>query len=166
MQKFKIPFLAIFFMLFSFTAVHKYYVSVTQIDYVKEEKSVQITTRIFVDDFERLLRERYDENITLATGEDEKTIDNHIEKYLLQKIEISINSQKQTLTFLGKQYEDDIVNCYLEIENISEIKSFEVTNKVLYGIFSEQENIIRTNINDKPKTFILIPEKDKGLLNF
>jgi len=37
---------------FAFTAVHKYYISVTQINYVKEQESVQIISRLFIDDFE------------------------------------------------------------------------------------------------------------------
>jgi len=166
MQKFKIPVLAILFLLFSFASVHKYYVSVTHIDYVKEKQSVQIITRIFVDDFERLLRERYDETITLATEEDEKQIDQYIKKYLLSKIKISINGEEEAISFLGKEYEDDIMNCYLEIENIPDVKTFEVENKVLYDVFEDQKNIVRTNINNNPKAFVLILENDKGLLNF
>ena len=69
-------------------------------------------------------------------------------------------------SFIGKKYDDDIMYCYLEIENIASIKSFEIKNKVLFDLFDDQKNIVRTNINDKNKTFVLIPEKDKGLLNF
>ena len=59
-------FLILMLPLFAFTTMHKYYISVTQINYLQEKQSVQITSRIFIDDFEKLLRERYDENITLA----------------------------------------------------------------------------------------------------
>ncbi len=152
--------------LFAFIAVHKYYVSVTQIDYIKEKKSVQITSRIFIDDFEKLLRERYDQSITLAKDQDEKQIDLYIEKYLKSKLKININNKPVNLVFIGKEYEDDIMNCYLEIENISEITSFEVVNEVLFDMFKEQKNIVRTFINSKHKSFVLIPEKDKGMLNF
>ena len=42
--------------LFAFSSLHKYYVSVTKIDYIKETQAIQITSRIFIDDFEKLLR--------------------------------------------------------------------------------------------------------------
>ncbi|AXO80249.1 peptidase E [Olleya aquimaris] len=154
------------FALFSFTAVHKYYVSITQIEYVKDKQSVQIITRIFVDDFEKLLRKRYDKTIVLNDGKDETLIDGYIKKYLLQKLEININNIPKTLAFIGKEYDDDIVYCYLEIENVKAINSFEVKNTVLFDVFPDQKNIVRNNINGKNKTFVLIPEKDKGLLNF
>ena len=166
MKKIKQLLFIIAFALFSFTSVHKYYVSITQIEYVKEKQSLQIISRIFVDDFEKLIRNRYDNNITLNNNEDEVIIDQYVKKYLLEKIDISINGQAKAISFIGKKYDDDIMYCYLEIENIASIKSFEIKNKVLFDLFDDQKNIVRTNINDKNKTFVLIPEKDKGLLNF
>lgn len=151
---------------FSFTAAHKYYVSVTQIDYVKEKESVQIISRIFIDDFEKLIRERYDPDVTLSSENEPAKVDFYIEKYLEEKIQIKINGNDTDIIFIGKEYEADIVYCYLEVENISEITSFEITNQVLFDLYGEQQNIVRTNINDKNKSFVLIKENDKGLLNF
>ena len=160
---------ALFFLLIpflAFTAVHEYYVSITQIEYVKDKKEVQIITRIFIDDFEKLLRERYDPNITLASEDESPKVDFYMEKYLTEKIQIKINNQDIDVTFLGKEYEADIVYCYLEIQNIESIETFEITNQVLFDLYSEQQNIVRTKINGKNKSFILIKENDKGLLNF
>lgn len=166
MKALKYTLFATLFLLVSFTTAHKYYVSITQIEYVKDKQSLQIISRIFVDDFEKLLRQRYDETITLNNNEDETTIDTYIEKYLLNKISISINKEPKSITFIGKKYDDDIMHCYLEIENIPSVKSFQIQNKVLYDVFDDQKNIVRTKINGKHKTFVLIPENDKGLLNF
>ena len=52
---------------FSFAPVHKFYVSVTEMEYVKEKKSVQIITRIFIDDFEAVLNTRFGTELFLAT---------------------------------------------------------------------------------------------------
>ncbi|MGB6267420.1 MAG: DUF6702 family protein [Olleya sp.] len=166
MKALKYTLIVTLFTLFSFSSVHKYYVSITQIEYVKDKQSLQIISRIFVDDFEKLLRTRYDKTITLNDGEDETKIDSYIKKYLLEKIEIKINDQIKVISFIGKKYDDDIMHCYLEIENISSIKSFQIQNKVFYDVFDDQKNIVRTKINGKNKTFVLIPENDKGLLNF
>jgi len=166
MKGFKIVLFSTLFLLFAFTSAHKYYVSITKIEYVKDKQSVQIISRIFVDDFERLLRKRYDDTIVLNSGEDETTIDEYTKKYLTSKIEIIINGEPKTATFIGKEYDEDILRCYLEIENIASIKTFQIKNKVLYDMFEEQKNIVRTHINNQHKTFVLIPENDKGLLNF
>ncbi|UAB75938.1 DUF6702 family protein [Mesoflavibacter sp. SCSIO 43206] len=157
--------IAIFF-LCSFNTLHKYYVSITQIEFVKEKQSVQIISRIFIDDFESVLRKRYDKNITLDRGDDETQIDDYIKKYLLTKIEISINNKEVIPNFIGKKYDDGIMHCYLEIENIKSISTFQIKNKVLFDMFEDQKNVIRTNINNKNKTVVLTAQNDKGLLNF
>ena len=152
--------------LFAFTAMHKYYISVTQIDYIPEKQSVQITSRIFIDDFEKLLRERYDDNIALADKNDASTTDIYIEKYLNEKIKIKINGKVANLTFIGKEYDTDIVKCYLEIVGIKKIESIEISNQVFFDLFSEQQNIVKTKIYNKQKSFLLDKNNKKALLNF
>ena len=39
---------------------HEYYVSVTKVEYAQEQKALQIIAQIFIDDFEELIRKRYD----------------------------------------------------------------------------------------------------------
>ena len=155
-----------FFLLLAVSGLHKYYVSVTNIDYVKDKQQVQITCRLFIDDFEKLLRERYNSDIVLNIGEDETKIDKHIEDYVKSKLVISINNTTQTLSFIGKEYEDNILYCYLEIDDVEAISTFEVSNSILFDMFSDQKNIVKTYIYKKHKSFLFIPEKFKGLLNF
>ena len=166
MKAFKFVVLILLLPLLAYTTVHKFYVTVTQIEFIKEKQTVQIISRIFIDDFEALIRQRYDESITLDTSKEEILIDIYIERYLKEKIKIKINDSIKTLVFIGKEYEDDIVYCYLEIENIQSINSFEITSQILFDLFDEQQNIIKTNINSKTKSFILIPQNYKRVLNF
>ncbi|SHG59627.1 DUF6702 family protein [Winogradskyella jejuensis] len=164
--KYIITLLVLVFMLSSASNSHEYYVSVTKMEYVKEEKSLQIISQIFIDDFEKLIRERYDENITLAIKDESKMVDVYIEKYLKFKLDIKVNTADVEFNFLGKEYKDDIVYCYLEIENVEAIKTMEVKNEVLFDIYPKQQNILRTKINGNDKSFILIPENNKAVLNF
>ena len=166
MKAFKFVLLILLLPLLAYTTAHKFYVTVTQIEFIKEKQTVQIISRIFIDDFEALIRQRYDEDITLDASKEETQIDFYIEKYLKEKIQIKINDSIKTLVFIGKEYEDDIIYCYLEIENVIAIKSFEITNQILFDLFEEQQNIVRTKINSKNKSFILISQNDIGVLNF
>ncbi len=152
--------------LLAFTSFHKYYISVTQVDYIQKQLSVQITTRIFIDDFEKVLRERYNQDIVLAGKEETKDANKYIEKYLEDKIKVKINNQEMTLNFIGKEYDTDIVLGYLEIPNVKQINSIEITNEVLFDLFDEQQNMIKTKINSKEKSFLLNIDNKKAVLNF
>jgi len=151
---------------FAFSAFHKYYISVTQVDYIQEKQSVQITSRIFIDDFEKVLRERYDETIVLADKNESKEVNAYIEQYLKSKIKIKINDKDMNLIFIGKEYDMDLMQCYIEIEHVNNINSIEISNQVLFDVFDEQQNMIKTKINNKQKSFLLNQNNKKTVLNF
>lgn len=148
------------------TGLHKFYVSVTEIEYVKEKKSVQMISRIFVDDLEKAFRIRYDNNLTLSAKNESKEVNVYIERYLKDKIEVKINGKPVSFKFIGKEYDNDIVFFYLEITDIQNINSFEISNKILFDTHDEQQNIVKIKMNGENKSYILIPQNDKGLLNF
>ncbi|MCF1190730.1 peptidase E [Mangrovimonas sp. AS39] len=152
--------------LMAFSSLHKYYVSITQVEYVPEKKSLQLISRIFIDDLEDVLQARYDENLVMAYKNEDKQVDLYVEKYIRSKFGIKINGQEVSLNYIGKEYEDDIAIVYLEVENVKKISSIEITNSVLYDLYEEQQNIIRTKINSKNKSFILTRENDKAMLNY
>ena len=154
------------FLLTSFSGFHDYYVSVTKVEYIKEEKSLQIISQIFIDDFEKVIQERYDESIVLGENNESDIIESYMGKYLTAKLDIKVNSKDYSFHFLGKEYKEDIVYCYLEIKNIEDIKNLEIKNQVLFDMYVQQQNILRTKIKGKNKSFILIQGKDKAVLNF
>ena len=140
------------FMLSSFTALHKYYVSVTDVEYSLVNKSLQITSRLFIDDFQNVLQERYGASIKL---EDEIS-DVYVEKYFKKKLLIEVNNTLKSYTYIGKEFDGDMLHCYFEVENVSDIQSITVTNKLLIELFEGQQNITHITINDKKKSFLLI----------
>jgi len=166
MNRFKIVLLLSVFSLLSFTSFHKYYISVTQIEYVKEKQSVQIISRIFVDDLEKGLRHNFGEDITLDDGHEESVVDTYIEKYINKTFSVSINEAPVKFQFIGKEYDGDIVRCYLEITDIQNINSFEVSNKILFDVCPDQQNIIKTKINSKQKSLILTKKNGSAMLKF
>ena len=145
---------------------HKYYVSVTQMEFVKEKKSVQIITRIDVDDFEFTLQERFDKNIDLTTINEKSTVDGYIKKYLLQKFKIKINTKEVTFNFVGKDYENDQVVCYLEIEDVIAVNTIEISNTILFDLFPKQKNMVKSKINSKVNNLIFTKEDTNQYLNF
>ena len=148
------------------SSLHKFYVSVTQIEYNAEQESVRITSRIFIDDFERALRERYDETIVLKNVGELPMVDLYTEGYLKEKLTIQIDGISRELKFNGRNSEDDIMFANLEIEDVKDINLIEIGNEVLFELFEDQQNIIRTSIKGKKKSFILVKENAIGRLNF
>ncbi len=151
--------------LLAFT-LHKYYISLTKIDFIEEKKSVQITMRFFIDDIETTLGNRYQTKLELGTENENKEADIFLEKYISQKFKIRINDELENFIYLGKEYENDVVFFYLEISNIEKITNIEIQNNMLFEDFPEQENYIKTKINGLKKILVLIKENDKEMLKY
>ncbi len=151
--------------LFAFTA-HKYYVSMTKIKYVKEESSIQITMRFFIDDIEKTLNNRFKKDFKLATTEELQDTDKFLNLYIHQKFEIQINNQLIEYSFLGKEYDNDVMFFYMESTGIENINSIEVKNSMLLETFEEQQNFIKLYMNDQIKTMVLMRDNDKEMLKF
>jgi len=157
--------LALFPLLVS-TTIHKLYVSTTNVEYVKEKKTIQIITKLFTDDIEQALQERYDSSISMDSEKETESVEILLKKYLLQKLKFKVNGIPMEIKYIGKEYDMDITKIYFEIENISELRSIEVENKVLIDMFSEQQNIIHLKTPESRRSLILDKNKPKGLLNF
>ncbi|AKA35753.1 DUF6702 family protein [Flagellimonas lutaonensis] len=151
----------------SMTVAHKFYVSVTNVNYSEEEDALQITSRIFIDDLERVLEERYDVDPELATKKEADFADAYIEKYLRAKFSVLLDNKPVSFNFLGKRYDNDVIICYLEVldVNLAERSSIAVQNEVLTDLFEEQQNVVHIKWMGKKKSFVLIKENNKGMLN-
>ena len=154
------------FPLVSATPAHKFYVSVTKVDYVKEKKSLQIITKIFIDDLEDALQQRYDASISLGTKKETKANDEDVEKYILSKLQINVNGKPVKLVYIGKEYDTDMLVAYIEVTNIPELNSIEIENRVLTEIFAEQQNIIHLKTPASRKSLILDKDEPSGVLKF
>lgn len=150
---------------FSFTA-HKYYLSLTQINYKPEAKAVQIIINVFMDDIEVALNKDYNIDLRLNTKKELKNNDAYFIKYLKDKLQFKIDGKAADFKFLGKEYDGDLVYFYLEIENINQLKTIEVKNNLLIKHFEEQQNLTKFKLGDKNKSFLLTKEENSAKFTY
>ncbi len=154
------------FPLVSGTSAHKFYVSITKIEYVKEKNSLQIIIKIFTDDIEDVLQLKTGAPISLNTKKETAMADEDVKKYILQKLKIKVNGKNVQLNYIGKEYDTDMLVAYLEITNVNELKNLEIENKVLMEIFGEQQNIIHLKTPTSRRSLILDKDEPSGKLKF
>lgn len=163
MQLKKIFVILLVFPLFAFT-LHKYYVSLCEIEYLKEKQSVQIILGVFIDDLEFTLNKNSGKQLNLASKTEIVNVDDYYNEYLSEHLLVSINSKNESYKYIGKEYDGDIVKFYLEISNIKEFKSIEITNNILINEFPDQKNIVKIKVKDFNKTFYLNKSNTKSFL--
>ncbi len=145
---------------------HKYYLSLTQIEYISEKKSIQIIINVFMDDIELALNDINKIDLKLTTEKELKNNDPYFESYLQQNLKISVDGLTKEFNYLGKEYEGDLVYFYLEVNDIISIKNLELKNTILVQHFEDQQNLVKVKVNGSNKSKLLDKKTDKAMLNF
>jgi hypothetical protein len=150
----------------SFKSAHKFYVSVTEIEHNEKKESLQIISRVFIDDFENVLNLRYGQDITLDPHSETTVAEDFIKKYLEQKIHMEVNGKEMENKYLGKEYENDMLVFYIEVTGVSNVKNVLVRNSVLMDLFEEQKNLVHVKVKGKTKSMVLVSGREENTLNF
>lgn len=140
--------------------------ALTDIQFNSKSQSVQMIMNVFMDDIEVAINREFETDLQLTSKKEIKNVDEYFEKYLNKHFKVTINGTQRSYTFVGKEYEGDIVYFYFEIEGVPEVKSIEIQNDVLIPDFPEQQNLIKAKIDGERKSLFLTKKNDKGLLNF
>lgn len=151
--------------LLSFSA-HKYYLSLTQIKCKPEAKSVQIIINVFMDDIEIALNKENNIDLRLNTKKELKDNDGYFKKYLKENLQFKVDGISKEFTFIGKEYEGDLVYFYLEIENIQQLKSLEIKNNILVKHFPQQQNLTKCKLGNTNKSVLLTKEENSATFKY
>jgi len=143
---------------------HKFYVSVMEIR--QKDNTLQITFSIFWDDWSRYLEEKQQLRANLTSKNEDPKEEAILKAYLKQVIAINLDGKPVKINYVGRDYESDLMYCYLEINNISSISKIAVENKFFFDYIDSQQNIVHVIRADDRKSLLLDKDKPKGLLNF
>ena len=122
--------------------MHPLHVSTTEINFNAKEKSLEISCRIFTDDFETALAKQFKTKVDLSKPAMHKAMDELVKKYLSSHLQYVVNGKSAAATYIGFEIDNEATNIYLEIDNISILQNLSVTNSVLYELYDDQMSIL------------------------
>jgi hypothetical protein len=143
---------------------HRFYTAIFQINFVPQKKMIQITTRIFMDDFNDALKNQYHKTTFLGTDKETEADVDLMKKYLAEKFRLTINGKFQPMNYLSKEIEDNVLVCYFKMNEVTKINSLTVENSILTEVHPEQQNIIQFNNNGTKSSLLFSGETAKGIL--
>ena len=146
------------------TWLHSFYISISDVNYDKENQNIQISSRIFADDLEKALQNKYDHKADLLNNLTQSS--DFIARYMEENFLVDINHKELKLNYLGAELEDDAVWIYLESKKVRKIKFISIRNTALQEIYEGQKNMIKVNIKNEIKSLKLTKDKPKGVLKF
>lgn len=145
---------------------HPFYVSITEINHNADAKRIEVSSRIFYDDLEEVLRAEGFVKPDLINPKDRQAIDSALNAYFQRNLSLKADNKPVTLAFLGYEIEEDVAWCHLEAPKIARVKTLSLENKLLFGQFPKQSNIVHTTINGKRKSVKLDNPKSGAEFSF
>jgi hypothetical protein len=145
---------------------HPYFVSVTEIEHNATDNTLEVSCKLFTDDFEKALRKNYKTSIDLLKPKDRTAMNKVVADYVTKRLSISVDGKATTLQFVGYEQQEEGIISFYEAKNITTVNKLDITNTVLYDYKANQINIIHTLVDGNRKSTRLDNPKDKVSFEF
>ena len=124
------------------TLLHPYHISVCDIVYDAETKALQVSQRVFLDDLEDALKDKYGLKVDVMNPDEQEFRDSLIQVYLFGHLDIKVDGKSRKRSYIGNEITEDGMWCYIEYTGVKKVKSLEVRNTVFFDKFDDQANVI------------------------
>jgi hypothetical protein len=143
------------------TAVHPLYVSVSEINYNATDKNLEISCKIFTDDFEKTLTTLYNKKVDLFSPKDKAETDRQVSDYVRKRLLIKLDGKDVTLEFVGFERENDAIWSYFQAAVPTAPKKVDISNSILYEAYDKQLNLMHVSVGGTRKSMRLnYPDKE------
>jgi hypothetical protein len=147
-------------------AKHPFYVSVIEIEHNKKDKTAEISIRIFSTDLETTLNKFNNSKLDVSKPENKKQVELALDKYIQQKLSISIENKPATMHLIGFEHQLESIWSYFVIDKVASMKTVQLHCSILYDFQTSQMNIIHVKENGIEKSFQLTNPKTEASFNF
>ncbi len=145
---------------------HPFFVSVTELNHNEKDKTVEISCKMFAEDFENTFRTQYKINIDITHPKDTKLIEKYVYEYLQKHLQLKINGKAVTFQFIGYEKEEEALWGYLQVNNIPAVKKIELTNNILYESYNTQISIMHASVGGSRKSTRLVYPDTQAIFEF
>ena len=148
------------------TSHHPFHVSTTEINHNASDKTLEISCKLFTDDFESALVKQYHTKADLSAVNMKTAMDTLVKKYINGHLMLNADGKTLVMKYLGFEKESEAVYAYLQVDNVSSLKKIEVTDSILYELYDDQIGIIHFIVGGNRKSTKLDYPDTKAIFDF
>ena len=144
--------------------IHPLYISVLEINHNAKEKTLEISCKIFTNDFEIALEKLAHAKVDLSDAAGKKNADKWIADYVAQHLQLKVDGRVVSYHFAGSEKESDGTWSYFQAEGVPSVKKIDIINSILYDSFNQEINIMHVSVGgEKKSTRLNYPDKQASL---
>lgn len=150
-----------------FNMMHPVHVSITNVDYLQNENKVELSIKVFKDDFQLLFVHLYQLNIDFDNIEKNINSQEKINTYFSNHLKVNIdNKENKELKYKGVKKNDESIWFLYEIELSAVPNSIEFTNTILLDLYLDQKNMLIFSYNDKEEGYLFNLKHSNYIISF
>ena len=132
--------------------LHPLYISVTEINHNAKDKTLEISCKMFTNDFEAALEKSTHAKVDLSEPKDKKVTDKLITDYVVKHLQLKVDGKAAVLHYIGSEKEADGTWCYFQVSDIPAVKRIDIVNSLLYDNFEQEINIMHVSVGGEKKS--------------
>ncbi len=146
--------------------VHPFFVTVTEIEHNAAARAVEISCKLFTDDFEKALRQQYRTAVDLVEPKDKNAMNRLITDYVSKHFQLKLDGKAAALSFVGFERQEDAIYTYWEVTGIPAVKRLDIVSNLLYEYKKEQFGILHVTVGGNRKSARLVNPDERTTLEF
>ncbi|HET9824376.1 MAG TPA: DUF6702 family protein [Chitinophagaceae bacterium] len=128
---------------------HPYYISVVEINHNATERTLEISCKIFTNDFETTLEKTYKAKVDLSNPKDKASTDKWVSDYIRKHLSLKVDGKDVNLSYLGFEKDEEAIFSYFQVDNVASARRIGVSNSLLHDFSDQQINIIHCSVGGK-----------------
>lgn len=135
-----------------FRPAHPLYISVTEINHNAKDKILEVSVKVFTNDFEAVLEKMSGARVDLSQASTKAMSDKLIDAYVEKHLRLKVDGRPVALHFVGSEKENDGTWSYFQVNDVASVKKIEVVDELLYDSFNQQINIMHVTVGGQRKS--------------
>ena len=161
-MRLKLHLIGIFLLLWVASVAHKFYTSITQIEYNLNTKSFECIQNVFTDDLELAISKENNKSIK----SDDPKFEEYVKTYLIHKFILKTKKGKFIgLKFVGAESKNEMTSLYFEFPCKEKTTNLKISNTCFFELYKEQSNLVNLIYQEQKKSFLFRGDSKESDIN-
>ncbi|GAA4850358.1 hypothetical protein GCM10023331_38760 [Algivirga pacifica] len=127
---------------------HPIHISVTDMRYNKENKTLELIHKVFIDDLEAAVVQSGGPNLRLNTQYEHENSAQWVYDYIEQNFTVLVNGDPKSSTYIGHEFADNSISIYREVEKVKRVRTIDIEANIFTKVFPDQKNMVHLVFED------------------
>jgi len=138
------------------TWLHPVHISITNLDLDPVRGKIELSVKIFADDFQDLILHKYGVQLNIIEQEDPGDKIAAVNEYMQEALQLVFNGNETAdLQFVDAKLNEEAIWLFYRYEHHSKIRKVDIVNRVMLEKFNDQTNLMIVTFNEKQNGYRL-----------